>query len=49
MFDKEDLKELKDKDFSTEIGCDNLESTVHNSELLITQEHEKEEVSFYIL
>ncbi|KAL7611733.1 hypothetical protein Lser_V15G05166 [Lactuca serriola] len=43
VFDKEDLKELKDKDFSTEIGCDNLESTVHNSELLITQEHEKEE------
>ncbi|CAI9265290.1 unnamed protein product [Lactuca saligna] len=43
VFDKEDLKELKDKDFSTEIGCDNLESTVHNSELLVTQEHEKEE------
>ncbi|KAI3724377.1 hypothetical protein L2E82_36149 [Cichorium intybus] len=41
VFDKEDLKELEDKDFSSEIaGCDNLESAINNDSELFIQEDE---------
>ncbi|KAI3518072.1 hypothetical protein L1887_06447 [Cichorium endivia] len=41
VFDKEDLKELEDKDFSSEIaGCDNLESGINNDSELFIKEDE---------